>query len=123
MLLAYAKRLRTQAVTTQTSDIPIGTLTVIEAYPQLRYADLEGVGQVQLDATGNMVGFSPVERCQDAQGETAWIPTELLRNIRLSPFQLTGSARSHATGASAAPNTTRSRTRSRRPAAAKPATA
>jgi hypothetical protein len=35
------------------------------------------------------VGFSPVERCT-AHGETAWIPLEQIRNIRLEPLTSIG---------------------------------
>jgi hypothetical protein len=88
MLLNFAKKLRSDIKTGggATVDGPVGTLTVIELYPQLRYGDIEGIGPVTIDAEGNMVGFSPVTRCQDKHGETAWIPTELVRNIRLQPF-------------------------------------
>jgi hypothetical protein len=90
MLLQLVKKLRAEAKAAPSSDLPIGSLTVIEAYPQLRYGDVEGIGLVTIDATGNMVGFSPVERCQDKHGETAWIPTELIRNLRLTPFLANG---------------------------------
>ncbi len=86
MLLAFAKKLRADIKQLGTTELPIGTLTVISPYPQLRYGDVDGIGLVEIDATGNMHGMSPVERCQDQQGETAWIPTELVRNIRLQPF-------------------------------------
>jgi hypothetical protein len=86
MLREFAKKLAAQATKADYGNLPIGSLTVIEAYPQLRFGDVEGIGPVTIDATGNMVGFSPVERCQDEQGETAWIPTELVRTIRLQPF-------------------------------------
>jgi hypothetical protein len=90
MLLAFARKLRaTVAPDNHTLDVPT-TLTVIEAYPQLRYGEIEGIGTVTIDATGNMVGFSPVERCKDAQGEIAWIPTELVTNLRLEPFGVVG---------------------------------
>jgi len=88
MLLNFAKKLRADLKSQGGSlpEGPVGTLTVIELYPQLRYGDIEGIGPVTIDAEGNMVGFSPVTRCQDKHGETAWIPTELVRNIRLQPF-------------------------------------
>jgi len=92
MLLALAKKLRAEVKASGTQEVPIGTLTVISPYPQLRYGDVDGIGLVEIDATGNMAGFSPVERCQDEHGETAWIPTELVRNIRLQPFGFTGGA-------------------------------
>jgi hypothetical protein len=87
MLLELAKKLRSDAAKQgERSELPIGTLTVIELHPQLRYGDVDGIGTVTIDAEGNMVGFSPVTRCQDESGETAWIPTDLVRNIRLQPF-------------------------------------
>jgi len=88
MLLNFAKKLRQnliqQGVTTEG---PVGALTVITPYDRPRFADIDGVGTVEIDYTGNMIGFSPVERCQH-KGETTWIPTELCKNIRLQrePF-------------------------------------
>jgi len=90
MLLALAKKLLGQAKQADYGNLPIGSLTAFDAYPQLLYGDVDGIGMVQIDMTGNMVGFSPVERCQDEHGEVAWIPTELVRNIRLQPFGWTG---------------------------------
>ncbi len=84
-LLALAKTLLANAAATHASDLPIGTLDRDEPYAQLRYADVEGIGTVTIDRTGNMIGFSPVERCT-AKGETAWIPLPLCRNLRLQPF-------------------------------------
>jgi len=86
MLIALAKKLRTDAEkAAPLSLLPsVGSLTAFQPYPQLRYGDVDGVGTVTIDQTGNMVGFSPVERCT-ANGETAWIPLELVRNIRLEP--------------------------------------
>jgi hypothetical protein len=122
MLLNFAKKLRAQIKQSgETPDGPVGTLTVIELYPQLRYGDVDGIGPVTIDAEGNMVGFSPVTRCQDKHGETAWIPTELVRNIRLQPFGFVGT--SAAVIASAGPASTgarirgRARTRVTKPAA------
>jgi hypothetical protein len=90
MLLALAKKLRSEISRTTDYGTPgIGTLTVIAPYDSLRYGDIDGIGLVTIDATGNMVGFSPVERCQDKHGEIAWIPTELVRNLRTQPFAFT----------------------------------
>jgi len=90
MLLALAKKLRQNV---QQGDVattlPVGTLTLIELYQQPRYGDVDGIGPVTIDGEGNMVGFSPVTKCTDKHGETAWIPTELVRNIRLQPFGFT----------------------------------
>jgi hypothetical protein len=89
MLLAFAKKLLTQAQKIgETSTLPVGTLTFAQPYPQLRFGDVEGIGTVTIDQTGNMVGFSPVERCT-AHGETAWIPLELVKNIRMEPGEWT----------------------------------
>jgi hypothetical protein len=86
MLLAlYKKLLAAAKQTDQPTDLPIGTLTFATPYPQLRYGEVDGIGTVEIDQTGNMVGFSPVERCS-VGGETAWIPLELVKNIRWSPF-------------------------------------
>jgi hypothetical protein len=83
-LLSFARKLRADAKQT-TPDLPVGTLTFSTPYTQLRYAEVEGIGTVEIDYSGNMIGFSPVERCTH-NGETAWIPLELCRNIRLQPF-------------------------------------
>jgi len=88
MLLALAKKLRSE-VKQNNPGADVGSLTEIVLYPQLRYGDIEGIGQVTIDATGNMVGFSPVERCQDKHGEIAWIPTERVLNLRPQPFTFT----------------------------------
>jgi len=96
MLLALAKKLRADVTRTNTTDPtapPVGTLTLIELYPQAHYGEVDGT-LVRIEGEGNMVGFSPVTKCVDAQGETAWIPTELVRNISLEPFSfLTGTGR------------------------------
>jgi hypothetical protein len=120
MLLAFAKRLRAQIVQQGTTPAgqTIGTLTDITPYDLPRYGDVEGVGLVQLDFTANMTGYSPVERCLDSQGETAWIPTELVRNIRLTPF--VQKANQAAARTIATPGAVRSK---RRRTAAKPAQA
>jgi hypothetical protein len=117
MLHALAKKLLTNAQKPEYGNLPVGTLTFAEPYPQLRFGDVAGIGQVTIDQTGNMVGFSPVERCT-AGGETAWIPLELIKNIRLDPIGV--GTRGHA-----ATNTTpssgarlRSRTRTTKTAAA-----
>jgi len=84
MLLALAKKLLNEAKQ-GSPDLPtIGTLTFATPYPQLRFGDIDGIGTVTIDQTGNMVGFSPVERCS-VNGETAWIPLERVHNIRLEP--------------------------------------
>ena len=60
-------------------------MTAFELYPELRYGEIDGIGTVTIDQTGNMVGFSPVERCTH-NGQTTWIPTELVKNLRKEPF-------------------------------------
>jgi len=95
MLLALAKKLRAElkANPDTTGPLPIGSLTVIELYQMPRYGEVDG-HLVRLDGEGNMVGFSPVTKCVDAQGETAWIPTERITNITLEPFTfVTGGTR------------------------------
>ena len=91
MLLALAKKLRTEL--TKTPEIvgatPTGTLTSFTPYAQLKYGEIDGIGTVTIDALGNMAGFSPVLQCKDKHGEVAWIPTELVRNLRLEPFVAT----------------------------------
>jgi hypothetical protein len=87
MLLTLAKKLRAElkASPDTTNPLPVGSLTVIELYQTPRYGEIDG-HLVRLDGEGNMVGFSPVTKCVDAQGETAWIPTERINNISLEPF-------------------------------------
>jgi len=87
MLLALAKKLRADAIkaTPDTGPYPVGTLTLIELYTQPRYGEINGE-LVRVEGEGNMVGFSPVTKCVDAHGETAWIPTDLVKNISLEPF-------------------------------------
>jgi hypothetical protein len=90
MLLALAKKLRAQISADAKADygnLPIGSLTVIELYAQPRYGEIDGIGPVRIEGEGNMVGFSPVTKCV-AHGETAWIPTELIRNVTLDPLGL-----------------------------------
>jgi hypothetical protein len=67
-----------------TPDLPVGTLTFAQPYGQLRYGEVDGIGTVTIDQTGNMIGFSPVERCS-ANGETTWIPLERIKNLRMEP--------------------------------------
>jgi hypothetical protein len=108
MLLALAKKLRTD-VTRATGDgpagLPIGSLTLIELYQQPRYGEIDGA-LVRIEGEGNMVGFSPVTKCVDAQGETAWIPTELVKNISLEPFTFAGSAGTRGRTSTRAPHRT-----------------
>jgi hypothetical protein len=86
MLLALAKKLRAEiAKTTDPNAGPIGSLTLIELYQTPRYGEVDG-HLVRIEGEGNMVGWSPVTKCVDANGETAWIPTELIKNISLEPF-------------------------------------
>lgn len=84
------------------ADLPVGTLTFAEPYAQLRYAEVDGIGTVTIDQTGNMAGFSPVERCT-FNGETAWIPLNLVRNLRYEPIVITPG--STARGRKATPST------------------
>jgi len=88
MLLALAKKLRAEVSKTPADygNLPVGSLTLIELYQQPRFGEVDGIGPVRIEGEGNMVGFSPVTKCVDAHGETAWIPTELVRNISLEPF-------------------------------------
>ena len=87
MLLALAQKLRSQVAKNATDPgaLPVGTLTLIELYPQAHYGEVDGT-LVRIEGEGNMVGFSPVTKCVDATGETAWIPTDLVKNISLEPF-------------------------------------
>jgi hypothetical protein len=96
MLLALAKKLRADAAKANVTDTtagPIGSLTLIELYETPRWGEVDGIGPVRIDGEGNMVGFSPVTKCVDEHGETAWIPTELVQNIRLEPFGFTTKGR------------------------------
>jgi len=102
MLLALAKKLLAEAQKADYGNLPVGTLTQSDGYDQLHYGDVEGIDgvtrTVEVDRTGNMIGFSPVERCIDRRtGEIAWIPTELVANLRVTPFPFiegTGATRS-----------------------------
>jgi hypothetical protein len=86
MLLALAKKLRADVPKTADYGTPaVGTLTLIELYQTPRYGEVDG-NLVRIEGEGNMVGFSPVTKCVDAHGETAWIPTDLVKNISLEPF-------------------------------------
>jgi hypothetical protein len=91
MLLALAQKVLAQARNSgQVTDQPVGTLTRDAPYEQLRYAEIDGIpGTVTIDRTGEMAGFSPVERCT-VNGETAWIPLHLVKNMRLQPFPFVG---------------------------------
>ncbi len=89
MLLQFTKKLRAdlaKASGVDTGPSALGTLTEITPYDVLHYAEIEGIGTVTIDLSANMTGFSPVERCKDKHGETAWVPTELCRNLRVEPF-------------------------------------
>jgi len=106
MLLALAKKLRTEvtrAAGETTAGLPVGSLTLIELYQTPRFGEIEGIGPVRIEGEGNMVGFSPVTKCvelrEHGKRETAWIPTELVRNISLEPFGFAagGTARSRTT--------------------------
>jgi hypothetical protein len=98
MLLALAKKLRASAKESDALGLPVGSLTLIELYQAPRYGEIDGIGPVRIEGEGNMVGFSPVTKCVDEHGETAWIPTDLVRNVRLEPFGFVG-ARGKATPA------------------------
>jgi hypothetical protein len=87
MLLELYQKLLAKANKADYGNLPVGTLTLDEEYTQLHYGDVEGLGTVEIDRTGNMIGFSPVERCIDRRtGEIAWLPTESIKNLRLTPF-------------------------------------
>ncbi len=93
MLAQFAKKLRADLA--KTSDVSpggplaVGALTIAVPYDQLRYGDIDGIGTVTIDALGNMAGFSPVLQCKDRHGDVEWIPTHLVRNLRLEPFVTT----------------------------------
>ena len=86
MLLALYKDLLKKAQAASPG-LPVGTLTIETPYEQLHYAEIDGIGTVKVDKSGNMVGFSPVERCS-FNGETVWIPLELVKNLRTEPFMM-----------------------------------
>ena len=92
-LLALAKKLRDERMQEGGgAALPFGSLTGQPVlYPELRYADIEGIGTVEIDATGNVIGHSPSERCKDPQtGEMTWIPTERCYHLRKTPFPVQG---------------------------------
>jgi len=115
MLHELYRKLLTQAKQT-TPDLPIGTLTFSQEYTQKQYGDVAGVGRVAIDQFGNMIGFSPVERCS-FNGETAWIPLDLVKNISADPFG-TGTRSRVTTPASSLSTAARKRS-TRRPVAQK----
>ena len=88
MLLALAKKLLTAAQKAAPESGGVGTLTIMNLYDTPRFGEVDGIGPVRIDGEGNMIGFSPVTKCVDLDhgGETAWIPTELVRGSRLDPF-------------------------------------
>jgi hypothetical protein len=91
MLLALERKLLAAVnPSTFTPGLPVGTLTLMELYPFPRYGEIDGTA-VRIEGEGNRIGFSPVTKCVElgAHGETAWIPTELVRNIRLEPTSIT----------------------------------
>jgi hypothetical protein len=95
MLLALEKKLLAGvSKTVDYGNLPIGSLTLMELYPQPRYGVVDGI-DVRIEGEGNRIGFSPVTKCVELgeHGETAWIPTELVKNIRLEPFGLMGTTR------------------------------
>jgi|SwirhirootsSR2_FD_contig_41_6315938_length_481_multi_4_in_0_out_0_1 hypothetical protein len=88
MLLALEKRLLAAVTKTEfNAALPVGTLTLMELYPFPRYGEIDGT-LVRIEGEGNRIGFSPVTKCVELgeHGETAWIPTELVKNIRLEPW-------------------------------------
>ena len=94
MLLALERKLLGAVPKTENAALPVGTLTLMELYPFPRYGEVDGT-PVRIEGEGNRIGFSPVTKCVElgAHGETAWIPTELVRNIRLEPVVAPGQAR------------------------------
>jgi hypothetical protein len=66
-------------------ELAVGTLTIETPYEQLHYGEVDSIGTVTIDKSGNMIGFSPVERCK-FNGETQWLPLELVKNLRTEPF-------------------------------------
>jgi len=118
-LLEFARKLRAEidaSVGGATRETPIGTLTLIQPYAERHYAEIEGVGTVEIDLTGNMIGFSPAERCM-FKGVTTWIPTERCQNLRTSPFVIEKAA-SVGTGTASSGTRMRARTRAGKTAAA-----
>lgn len=100
--------------------LPVGTLTLMELYPFPRYGEIEGT-PVRIEGEGNRIGFSPVTKCVElgAHGETAWLPTDLVKNIRLEPGMtpLRGSGGGNGTASSGTRMRSRHRTRASKPAA------
>lgn len=97
MLHAFTKRLLSEVKGDYGTNLPPGTLTWSELYQERQFGEIDGIGTVEIDATGNMVGFSPVERCKDRSGETDWVPLRLIRNLRPSFFG-TGTERASTIG-------------------------
>lgn len=89
MLLALEKKLLADMTKADYGNLPIGSLTDIQLYPQPRYGEVDGM-PVRIDGEANRVGFSPVTKCvelgEHGDRETAWITAGLVKNIRLEPF-------------------------------------
>lgn len=104
MLLALEKTLLANASKADYGNLPIGSLTDIQLYPQPRYGEVDGM-PVRIDGEANRVGFSPVTKCVelggDGERETAWIEAGLVKNIRLEPFGFTIPARGKKLGGKA----------------------
>jgi hypothetical protein len=94
MLLALEKKLLADTTTkADYGNLPLGSLTDIQLYPQPRYGEVDGM-PVRIEGEANRVGFSPVTKCvelgEHGDRETAWITAGLVKNIRLEPFGFTG---------------------------------
>jgi len=92
MLRDFAKRLYELAALPSTTPPSTGQLTDVELHLDAPiYGEVDGHA-VTIIGQGNMTGFSPVSKCIDVEGETAWIPDSavLITDPRYSPVVAPG---------------------------------
>jgi len=89
MLRDFARRLYELAATSSGGAVSsAGQLTEVELHlDQPIYGEVDGQ-PVTIIGQGNMTGFSPVSKCIDTEGETAWLPDSavLITDPRYAPI-------------------------------------
>jgi hypothetical protein len=86
MLRTFAKKLFADTPVTE-GPTSRGTLSDVQLHLDTPfYGEVNGA-PVTIIGQGNMVGFSPVSKCIDGDGETAWIPDSsvLITDPRFQP--------------------------------------
>ncbi len=87
MLREYARRLAINPQGTNDTAATRGTLSDVQLHLNTPlYGEVDGT-PVTIIGQGNMTGFSPVSKCIDGDGETAWIPDSavLITDQRFRP--------------------------------------